>query len=78
MITRQRGFPRLYTPGSTFGASAQALGPYGRWARGSIYTAGSLGLTLPSVGGLGGPAEGFGYAMDPSDPKTWRRPVRWT
>jgi hypothetical protein len=21
---------------------------------------------------------GFGYAMDPSDPATWTRPVRWT
>lgn len=33
---------------------------------------GSQPLLLPP-GGAGGC-----YAMDPSDPRTWRRPVRWT
>lgn len=46
--------------------------PAGAWFRGRLHTGGVEGLRLPPGG------TGFGFAHDPSDPKTWRRPVRWT
>ena len=78
MITRQWGFPRIWGCTTTQGGgmTAQTFGPSGRWTRGVLLTANTPGLSLPSAGGpvMGG----YGYAMDPSDPQTWRRPVRWT
>jgi hypothetical protein len=78
MITRRLGFPRLFTTTTTQrgGMTAQALGPSGRWTRGTIYTMTPPQLGLPAPGGV--VMGGYGYAMDPSDPKTWRRPVRFT
>lgn len=78
MITR-RGFPRLWRTTSTIGAggmTAQTMGPMGRWSRGTLYTANAPTMNLPAPGGI--VMGGYGFAMDPSDPKTWRRPVRFT
>ena len=44
----------------------------GGWARGVLHTGGQVQLHLPPGG------TGFGYAFDPSDPRTWRRPVVFT
>ena len=38
------------------------------WREGAILTGGEFGLSLPPTVVM----------MDPSDPRTWRRPVRWT
>ena len=78
MITRQLGFPRLWRCTTTMGGgmTAQSMGPCGRWTRGALLTTNPPGLGLPDVGGV--VMGGYGYAMDPSDPKTWRRPVRFT
>jgi hypothetical protein len=43
------------------------------WHRGQLLRAGTTQITVPP-----GPGPGYGYAMDPSDPRTWRRPVRFT
>jgi len=43
------------------------------WERGELVRGGVAAVTLPP-----GPGNGYGYAMDPSNPRTWRRPVRWT
>lgn len=78
MITRTWGFPRLWTATTTQrgGMTAQTMGPCGRWTRGVLLTGTLPTMTLPSPGGV--VMGGYGYAMDPSDPQTWRRPVRWT
>jgi hypothetical protein len=80
MITRHWGFPRLYTCTTTQGGgmTAQTIGPCGRWTRGALLTFGPPPVALPNPPGGASPMPGYGYAMDPSDPKTWRRPVRWT
>lgn len=78
MITRQWGFPRLWKSPAAHGLPAQTVGAFGRWTRGTLATAGTMDLRLSHPGGTGPVPAGFGYAMDPSDPLTWRRPVRWT
>jgi hypothetical protein len=43
------------------------------WERGTLVRGGAASVELPP-----GPGTGYGYAMDPSNPRTWRRPVRFT
>lgn len=38
------------------------------WKKGRLIRSGTQPLSLPP----------YGWAMDPSDPNTWRRPVRFT
>ena len=79
MITRQWGFPRLWRPSAPgSGMQCQTMGPTGYWRRGSLIVGGAQPLMLPPAGPDGQLMPGYGYAMDPSDPKTWRQPVRWT
>jgi hypothetical protein len=62
---------RNWRPDSTI-AGITGASTVTSWARGTLLTGGVQPLKLPPG------SSGFGYAMDPSDPRTWRRPVRWT
>ena len=72
MWTRGR-LSRNWAPDTlTGGLAGQSTVPHGQWYRGVMLTGGVQPLRLPPG------SSGFGFAMDPSDPSTWRRPVRWT
>ena len=63
----------LLTRSWSLGERGQIMVPeINQWTRTELCRGGSQGLTMPDD------AAGAGYAMDPSDPRTWRQPVRWT
>lgn len=64
-----------WSPRSHHGIPARSHHPAGRWYRGTLITGGHQPLHLPGHTAGGGPRQGD--AMDPSNPRTWRKPVMW-